>query len=126
MGTKPSDDRVTDFVSDVEADLLALEQTDYAAVPPAAIDEADIERAGFAPATAENLSHLAPGCFVLILTDGVYCWSEVMSVEDQIIGGRLHNELSSTTCLVHNHTAETVFFHRDQIRALGCERYCWC
>ena len=63
---------------------------------------------------------------MLVLTDGSYCWAEVVSVEGERIGARLHNELSSSPCQNQQPTAGTVFFPRERIRALGCERYCWC
>lgn len=126
MGAKRRDDLGGDFPPVSEEDFVALDAAGPTTAPAAGIDDTDIERSGFVPATAENLNHLAPGCFVLMLTDDVYCWAEVVSIDGERIGGRLHNELSTSTCLIRHHTAETVFFHRDQIKALGCERYCWC
>lgn len=128
MGARQKDGFSDDLPPVSEEDFLALETADSAATPApvAGIDEAEIERAGFAPATAETLRHLMPGCFVLALIDDAYCWAEVESVEGEKIGARLHNELMQSTCLVRHHTPQSVFFHRDQIKALGCERYCWC
>lgn len=105
---------------------LALEDDDDSMVSSAQIDKTALESDGFTPASEENLSRLEVGCFVLVLRDDVYCWAEVVSVEDDTINGRLNNELSVTVCMVEHHTLEITPFHRDQIKAMGCDRYCWC
>ena len=126
MGIKQMVDVDGDFLSGSEEDFQALDPVRSTPAADTGIDPVDIAHSGFVPATAEQLRHVAPGCFVLVLMDGSYCWAEVVSVEGGWIGGRLHNELSSSPCPNQQPTAATVYFHRQRIRALGCERYCWC
>ena len=113
-------------LSATKADILDLERALYSLELARPNSETSIESAGFAPATEENLSHLEAGCFVLVQRDDVYCWAEVVSVDGKTISGRLHNELSTTTCLEEHHRLDITQFHRDQIRAMGCDRYCSC
>jgi len=126
MGAERMADVDGDVLSGSEEDFQALDSVRATPAPDTGNDPVDIERSGFVPATEEHLHHVAPGCFVLVLTDGSYCWAEVVSVEGERIGARLHNELSSSPCQNQQPTAGTVFFPRERIRALGCERYCWC
>ena len=132
MGTKQIADVDGDLLSGSEEEFQALDSAPSAPAPTPDIedDPAEIERSGFAPADEEHLSHLGPGCFVLVLTDGSFCWAEVVSVEGEWVSGQLHNELSTSPCQSQQSTpgtgAGTVFFHRERIRAMGCERYCWC
>jgi hypothetical protein len=106
--------------------LLALDVADPTLAPFPIINEVAIEAAGFVPATEEALSHVMPGCFVLALIDDAYCWVEIEAIEGHRVGARLHNELPQSACLIRHHAPQSVVFHRDQIKALGCERYCWC
>jgi len=76
--------------------------------------------------TEEELSHLAPGCFVQVGFGDTSYWVEIGQIEGATISGMLHPELSSSLCLIDHNSCEIARFSRDQITALGCNRYCWC
>ena len=126
MGKKLTDSTEYGDLTATKAEILDLERALYSLESARSINPANVEGAGFAPATEENLSHLEAGCFVLVARADVYCWAEVVSVDGKTISVRLHNELSTTTCLQQHHRLEITQFHRDEIKALGCDRYCWC
>ncbi len=79
-----------------------------------------------AAVSAEDLDHLAPGCFAQFGTDGMRCWIEISGIEGHTISGKFHPELSNPICLIEYCNADVVSIRRDQITALGCDRYCWC
>lgn len=81
---------------------------------------------GFATVTEEDLGHLAPGCFVQVGMGESSYWVEIGMIEGVSISGIVHPELSSSLCLIEHGSSEIVRFSRDQITALGCDRYCWC
>lgn len=76
--------------------------------------------------TPEDLGHVAPGCFVQFGTNGMRCWIEICQIEGQTVSGKFHPELSNPICLIEHYNADIVSIRRDQITALGCDRYCWC
>ena len=76
--------------------------------------------------TAEDLIHLAPGCFVQVGLGEASYWVEIGLIEGATISGMVHPELSSSLCLIDHDSCEVARFSRDQITALGCDRYCWC
>lgn len=120
MGTTWPVEHGGESSSIIEDDFQVLEK------PAPVIAETDADGAGFAPVTEESLNHLGPGCFVLFRSCDASCWVEIVSIDGNVIGGRLHSELSSTGCIRQHNGMETVNFSRDQIKALGCDRYCWC
>jgi hypothetical protein len=79
-----------------------------------------------APLSAEDLGHVAPGCYVQFGTHGMRCWMEITRVEGDTLSGRIHQELSNPICLIEYCNAGIVSVRRDQVTALGCDRYCWC
>jgi len=81
---------------------------------------------GFMLPTPDKLRDLEPGCFVLYQTCEISCWAEVLGIEQGLIRARLHPELSVGECQSRAATDGTATFGLDAIRALGCERYCWC
>jgi hypothetical protein len=81
---------------------------------------------GFPAITEEDLSHLAPGCFVQVGLGEASYWVEIGQIEDATISGIVHPELSSSLCLIDHDSCEVAHFSCDQITALGCDRYCWC
>jgi hypothetical protein len=126
MGANRGVDHGDDFPPVLEEDFLALDESGRAPDPVSRIKMADTDGAGFVPATEESLGHLTPGCFVLFRSCDAFCWAEIVSIEGNAIGGRLHSELSSNGCVRLHDGTDTVNFRREQIKALGCERYCWC
>lgn len=81
---------------------------------------------GFVSVSEEGLSHLAPGCFVLVRSGENSYWVEIGRIEGDTISGMVHPELSNALCLIQHDYCEIASFQRDQITALGCDRYCWC
>ncbi len=51
---------------------------------------------GFPAITEEDLSHLAPGCFVQVGLGEASYWVEIGQIEDATISGIVHPELSSS------------------------------
>lgn len=89
-------------------------------------NEAGERSEGFPAVTEDDLSHLAPGCFVQVGLGETSYWVEIGLVEGATISGMVHPELSSSLCLIDHDSCEVARFSRDQITALGCDRYCWC
>lgn len=123
---EPSDQHGADASAVFDDDLLTMNVHRKIDVPAEIADEADIERLGFVPATAEGLQHVVPGCFVLVRLAEGYCWAEVLAITGETVLGRRHGELSNYVCPVECNSDKAIFFRREHIKALGCERYCWC
>jgi hypothetical protein len=81
---------------------------------------------GFAVATRENLDHLVEGCYVLVGTGATASWVEICHIDGDRFNGIVHPELSADVCPIHHDYCEIASFRRDEITALGCDRYCWC
>lgn len=87
--------------------------------------QADIR--GFVPATAEGLACLAEGCFVLVRTGQAATWVEIVQVGGEWLRGVAHPELSGALGPIHDPACRMIVdFRREQVAALGCDRYCWC
>jgi hypothetical protein len=89
-------------------------------------NEAAQSSKGFPAVTEEDLNHLAPGCFVQVGLGESSYWVEIGRIDGVTISGMVHPELSSSLCLIDHDSCEVARFSRDQITALGCDRYCWC
>ena len=76
--------------------------------------------------TEEDLGHIAPGCFVRVGSGDTSYWVEIGQIEGATISGMVHPELSTSLCVINHDSCEIARFSRDQITALGCDRYCWC
>jgi len=126
MGTKKSDQDGGVIPSVFREELLTVNIDSDIGVPDKVTDEAEIESSGFVRATEEGLKHLAPGCFVMIHMNQAYVWAEILAINGDAVVGRLHNELSTSHAPAGLPPTKAVFFRLDQIKALGCERYCWC
>lgn len=116
---KPGDDN-NKRAAATEDDLSHLDLTSMDA------NKASEEGKGFVGVTEENLGRVAPGCFVRFGCSEISCWVETGRVEGDTISGRLHHELSNSPCLIQHNYSEVASISRDQITALGCDRYCWC
>lgn len=76
--------------------------------------------------TEEDLAHLVPGCFVQVGLGETAYWVEIGQIDGAMLSGMIHPELSSFLCMVDHDSCEIARFNRNQITALGCDRYCWC
>ena len=84
------------------------------------------EDAAFVVPTEKLLNNLGPGCFIKV-RDGDNCfWAEITAVGDAAFSGVVHRELATPKCQPKPASAGAETFRRDQIVALGCDRYCWC
>lgn len=134
MGVNKTGDDNKDFAAGFAAGFAAAKEEDFSYLDQASIAlgnptnaNEDGERTeGFPAVTEEDLGHLAPGCFVQVgLGDASY-WVEIGRIEGDTISGMVHPELSTSLCLIDHDSCEVARFNRDQITALGCDRYCWC
>jgi len=114
------------FATAREEDFSYLDLTSNVSGSTTIAIEAGERNQGFPAVTEEDLGHLAPGCFVQVgLGDASY-WVEIGRIEGVTISGMVHPELSTSLCLIDHDSCEVARFSRDQITALGCDRYCWC
>lgn len=83
---------------------------------------------GFAEATEDRLDHLGPGCFVQKMeVCGTCCWVELVTDEDEgTYKAIAHPALSDGNAQVMFKEGEHVQVTKDQITALGCDRFCFC
>jgi hypothetical protein len=129
MGTNKVADDNTEIVTGVVAaddDFGSLDQTKYTMEIGGTLNANKTGEDHFPAPTEEDLNHLAPGCFVRIgLGDSAY-WVEIGKINGVTISGMVHPELSGTLCLIDHDSCEIARFSRDQVTALGCDRYCWC
>jgi hypothetical protein len=133
MGTDKNKDN-KDFAAGFAAGLAAAREADFSYLDLTSsapeklcnANEVSEEHARLQTLTEEDLGHLAPGCFVQVgLGDAAY-WVEIGLIEGGTISGMVHPELSGVLCLIDHDSCEIARFSRDQITALGCDRYCWC
>ena len=76
--------------------------------------------------TEDQLENLAAGCFVRI-TDAAGCvWVEIDGEENGLLTGVAHPELSSGDCRCSHTAHDRVRFSREQVKYVGCDRYCFC
>lgn len=80
----------------------------------------------FVAPTEALLNNIGKGCFIKV-RDGQNCfWAEVSSVNEGEFTGVVRRALATPTCQSKLSSTGTEVFRRDQIVALGCDRYCWC
>ena len=95
------------------------------------------EQEGYQQPTAERLAGLGEGCFVQIHRNGQSEWIEISRTEDDVLIGIVQPALSTPLPMAvgadTNNTgnqppavAEELRFRKEQITALGCDRYCFC
>lgn len=91
----------------------------------------------FEKPTAELLAGLGAGCFVQIQRNTQHNietgWVEITRTEGDELIGILHPELSSASVTSSTSTEEQtqttkneIRLRREEITALGCDRYCFC
>ena len=81
---------------------------------------------GFVEPTEEKLDDLGPGCFVQKKgSNGSCCWVEVISMDDAGIKCIAHPALLSGAS-DNVSEGDEVLVKREQITAMGCDRYCFC
>ena len=81
----------------------------------------------FTAPTAQRLEGLGAGCYVQI-HQGTQCeWVEITDAEGDECVGISHPALSANdkNCPAQ-HASEDLRFRKEQIVALGCDRYCFC
>jgi len=82
---------------------------------------------GFAEPSEERLDHLGPGCFVQKMeVCGTCCWVELTEGDADVFEGIAHPALSDSDAKLVYKEGDRVQVTRDQITALGCDRYCFC
>jgi hypothetical protein len=82
---------------------------------------------GFTAVTEDGLARLAPGCFVLVRTETAVRWIEIGEFEGELLSGIVHAELGDAPDPArHGDRGARIRFRREQILALGCDRFCWC
>ena len=81
---------------------------------------------GFAAPTEALLNNIGRGCFIKV-RDGQSCfWAEVSSVSEDVYTGVIQRALSTPKCQLKSSSTGTAVFRREQIVAMGCDRYCCC
>ena len=125
MGVKRPGESDSDVADVTEDDLNYLDDVGRAVsrTTVSAVVERDKESA---PLSAEDLGHVVPGCFVQFGTHGMCCWLEINRVEGDNISGKLRPELSDPICVIEYYHHDVICIRRDEITAMGCDRYCWC
>ena len=134
MGVEKAGKDNKDYAAGFAAGFAAAREEDFSYFDPPNIalgiatnaNEAGERSGGFPALTEEDLGHLAPGCFVQVGLGEASYWVEVGRIEGVTISGMVHPELSTSLCLIDHGSCEIARFSRDQITALGCDRYCWC
>lgn len=124
MGVKRPGESDSEIATVTEADLSGLDDVgaDFGATAGPVVAD-DKEAIALSP---QDLDHLAPGCFVRFGRHGMRCWLEIGRIDGNFVSGKLRAELSDPICVIEYCHTETVSIRRDEITALGCERYCWC
>lgn len=81
----------------------------------------------FTEPTAQRLEGLGAGCYVQIHQDEQCEWVEITGAEGDECIGISHPALSATNTDDQTPAAsEALRFRKEQIVALGCDRYCFC
>lgn len=134
MGVDKIDAGNNDFSAGFAAGVAAARDEDFSSLDRPTRASAELthvveiseSNTGFPAVSEEDLGHISPGCFVLVGLGESSYWVEIGMIEGVTISGVVHPELSSSLCLIDHNSCEVARFSRDQITALGCDRYCWC
>lgn len=77
--------------------------------------------------TKGQLENLGAGCFVRIVDKSDCFWVEIDGEEDSgVLTGLVHPELASCDCKTSHSANDRIYFNREQVRYVGCDRYCFC
>ena len=115
-----------DYSSAVDLDLELLRSPGPTAAKMAETAQTCDLREAPASISPDELAHVAPGCFVQVGHGDSAYWVEIGQIDGSMMSGTVHPELSGDLCIIHHDSCEIARFRREQITALGCERYCWC
>lgn len=74
----------------------------------------------------DQLENLAAGCFVRITDPDGCVWVEIDGEENGLLTGVVHPELASSDCQCSHAENQRVQFSREQVKYVGCDRYCFC
>lgn len=75
----------------------------------------------------EQLENLGAGCFVQISKNNNCFWVEIDGEEGETLTGVVHAELADDECQCSGIASnDRVSFSRDQVKHVGCDRYCFC
>lgn len=88
---------------------------------------ANAVKEGFVEPTKERLDDLGPGCFVQKKeSGGSCCWVEITSMGDTEFKCIAHPALLEGADPGGISEGDQGIVKREQITALGCDRYCFC
>lgn len=76
--------------------------------------------------TEEQLDNLGAGCFVQILDNKDCLWVEIDGEEGDLLTGKIHPELTNGEGGISHAANDRISFSREQIKHVGCDRYCFC
>jgi hypothetical protein len=74
----------------------------------------------------DQLRNLGPGCFVQVHDRNKCYWVEIDGEEGGLLTGIVHPELADDDCKAQGVETDRVNFSRDQVKFVGCDRYCFC
>lgn len=87
----------------------------------------DAQQDAFAEPTPERLDGLGAGCFVQFYHDGRCDWVEITETQGDELIATTHPELSEGDAKTQTmRPCEKLCLRKEQITALGCDRYCFC
>ena len=77
--------------------------------------------------TEEQLENLGAGCFVQINQEHNCYWVEIDGEGDGgELTGLIHPELGDEECKSCGKQPSRVSFNREQVKYVGCDRFCFC
>ncbi|WP_455204802.1 hypothetical protein [Kaarinaea lacus] len=76
--------------------------------------------------TEEQLENLGAGCFVQIAENNNFVWVEIDGEEGELLTGIVHPELDASKGQSGHNNSDRVSFSREQVKYVGCDRYCFC
>jgi hypothetical protein len=76
--------------------------------------------------TEDQLENLGAGCFVRIVDQSDCFWVEIDGEDSGMLTGMVHPELATNDCTTSRTTKERIYFRREQVKFVGCDRYCFC
>ncbi|MDH5328091.1 MAG: hypothetical protein OEZ68_19410 [Gammaproteobacteria bacterium] len=80
----------------------------------------------FPKPTELQLENLGSGCFVQINDAQTCYWVEIDGEDEGKLTGMTHPELGDEQCRACESKPSRVQFSRDQVKYVGCDRFCFC